>query len=150
MQFSRLLPKILLLLGFIALILLYHYQNYLKEAKNFQLKKLETYSDNFFAEGDPEVVKRVRPVSSAYKEGELIATFGRPFSDFADEDWNSFWDVIYKLYPIVEPESPGLPNRVRQFSEGEIVSELSNRYQAPFTNFTKDHWDMFFNIIINK
>lgn len=150
MQFSRLGPKILLLLGFVVLILLYRYQNYLKEAKNFQLKKLETYSDNFFAAGNPEVVKRARPVSTAYKEGELIATFGRPFSDFSDDEWKSFWDIIYELYPLVEPESPGLPNRVRQYSEGEIVAELSNRYHAPFTNFTNDHWSMFFDIILNK
>ncbi|MDD2752318.1 MAG: hypothetical protein PHN59_04235 [Candidatus Omnitrophica bacterium] len=150
MQFRGLTPKILLLVGFLALILVYSHQAYLKRTRDFNLKKLQTYSDNFFAEGDPEVIRRVRPVSSAYKEGELIATFGRPFSDFNDEAWASFWDIIYKIFPIVEPEEPGLPNKMRQLSEGEIVNELINRYQQPFSNFTKDGWNMFFDIIINK
>lgn len=150
MRFNQLYPKILLLLGFIALILIYAYQNYLKELRNFQFKKLETYSDNFFAEGDPEVIKRLRPVSTLYKEAELITTFGKPFSDFAEEEWKSFWNIIYELYPIVEPDSPGLPKKVRQLSEGEIISELINLYEMPFRYFTKDHWDMFFIIILSR
>ena len=143
-------PKILLLAGFTALILIYSHQAYLRKAKEFELKKIQTYSDNFFAEGNPEVIKRIRPVSTAYKEAELMSTFGRPFSDFKDEDWASFWDIIYKVYPIVEPEEPGLPKRVRQLSEGEIINELINTYQAPFVNFTKDGWSAFFDIILNK
>jgi len=143
-------PKILLLVGFTALIFIYSYQAYLRRVKEFELKKIQTYSDNFFAEGNPEVVKRARPVSTAYKEAELMTTFGKPFSDFKDDDWASFWDIIYKVYPIVEPEEPGLPNKMRQLSEGEIVNELVNRYQMPFVNLTKDGWNIFFDIILNK
>jgi hypothetical protein len=145
-EFSR----IYLFLGFAALALLLIFFKPITEYRSFLLQKAGIYRDNFFASGDPKILTRRRPVSCAAQEGELIARIRQPFTGFTNEQWDKFWEIIYGVYPRQEPEGPGLPYRMRQLTYAEIASELIKLYPQPFANFSRQHWNNFFSIILNS
>lgn len=149
MRGKRLLPKVLLIAGILALFLILKYQNALKETRLFNLEKARIHFDNFFyfAGSKPQ---RKRPVALEQKETELKLYVGEPFRDFSSEDWKSFWDLVYGARPKDDPEKPGLPRRVRQLTADEIAAELISLYPAPFVFFSEAHWESFFGIIFKK
>ena len=144
-EFSR----IYLFLGFAALASLLIFFKPITEYRSFLLQKVRIYRDNFFASGDPKVLKRARPITCTKKESELIVSFGQPLAAFTDEEWNKLWEIIYGVYPRQEPEHPSLPYRMRQLTDSEIVSELIKLYPQPFAGFSRRHWNIFFSIILN-
>ncbi len=148
MRPSRLLPKILLFSGFLALFLLLKFQTEVKNFTSLQIEKIKTHRDNFFARANPEIAKRERTPFTTVKESQLEVGVGEPFSNFTTEEWDEFWEIVYGLYPRGEPEKPGLPNRMRQLSQEEMISELSSRYPQPFARFSQRQWEIFFGIIL--
>jgi hypothetical protein len=90
------------------------------------------------------------PISLAMKETQLKLYFGQPFLNFSEDDWNTFWGIIYSGFARDEPERPGLPRRKRQLSPDEIALELANVYPSPFSSFREEHWRMFFEVIFSK
>lgn len=149
MQFKRHLPKIFIALGFLSLILIIAQQNYIKDTWSFNLDKIKTHMDNFFYGTSPEV-KRRRPISTAQKEVELKLYVGEPFKSFSYSQWRNFWNLIYGAFEKGEPLRAGLPKRMRQLTEEEIVAELISRYPMPFSYFKSNHWQMFFEIVFGK
>lgn len=150
MQPSRLEPKIFLSAGFFLLILIIAFHPQIKGKIDFELEKIAIYKYNFFAGDNPEIMKRLRPVSTTAKESQIELYAGRPFSEFEGEDWIKFWEVIYGVFPLQEPEKLGLPMKMRQLTEQEIVSQLVELYPRPFRNFSSDDWNSFFGIISGK
>lgn len=149
MRFKRIPPKILLIVGFLALYLILKYQSSIKEFWSFNLEKIKIYFDNFFsAQGSG--LERRRPLSLIEKETELKLYVGQPFIDFEEKDWKEFWNLIYGVFPGEIPEKPGLPKRVRQLTENEIAFELMSLYSNPFVYFKEEHWRIFFSIILKK
>lgn len=149
MRFDKFLPKILLVVGFLALFLIIKYQSPIKEKLAFHLERISIYFDNFFyhASSKPE---RHRPVSLLERETELKLYIGQPFRDFTRKDWARFWNLIYGAFPKEAPEKQGLPRKARQLTQGEIASELILRYPNPFSYFQKNHWEMLFSIVLKK
>jgi hypothetical protein len=145
----KILPKIFLLLGFLALVLVIQYQDKIKEIWEFNLEKLRIHRENLFYQAGPEA-KRHRPVSLVEKETQLKVNFPNPFVRFNEQSWNKFWNVIYGVFPVQEPEKPGLPKRVRQLTPEEIMEELKRLYPQPFNYFKDQHWQAFFGIILKK
>lgn len=149
MQFRRHLPKIFIALGFLSLILIVKYQNYIKDIWSFNSEKIQIYFDNFFYGTSPEV-KRHRLISTVKKETELQMYVGEPFKSFSRSQWREFWNFIYGAFPKEKPARAGLPNRMRQLTEDEIATELVSRYPMPFGYFKSNHWRMFFDIVFGK
>ena len=147
MRPEEVFPKILLFLGSLTLLLSFTFRNQLKHARDFNLEKIKTYRENFFASSNLQVLTRQRPISTALIESRLEVSFGQPFRSFNQEDWNGLWEIVYGLYPKGEPKEAGLPNTMRQLTEEEIISELRRRYPEPFVRFNKDYWTAFFYII---
>ena len=149
MRFKRILPKILLIAGFLALYLILKYQTSIKEFWSFNLEKIKIYFDNFFsAQGSG--LERHRPLSLIEKETELKLYVGQPFIDFSQKDWREFWNLIYGVFPEKTPEKPGLPKRVRQLTTDETAFELMSLYPNPFSYFKEEHWRIIFSIILRK
>lgn len=146
---KRLLPKILLPLGFVLLFLIVKYQAPLKDFFLFSVETVRIHIDNLFYSAGSEV-SRHRPVSLLQKETELKLYVGEPFKSFSQRDWNWFWRLIYGAFPRGIPEREGLPNRMRQLTMDEIASEIMKRYPEPFTYFKDEHWKMFFGIALEK
>jgi hypothetical protein len=147
MQFKRpILPKILLVIGFLALFLIIKYQNSIKDLWLFNLEKLKIHLDNFL---NPQIERR-RPITLLDREDELRLYIGEPFRNFTPEDWDWFWDIVYGVFPEGEPQKKGLPKGMRQLNFNEISSKLMSRYPQPFTYFKKEHWNIFFGIIFKK
>ncbi|MBM3249912.1 MAG: hypothetical protein FJZ09_03575 [Candidatus Omnitrophica bacterium] len=145
----KILPKIFLLLGFLALVLVIQYQDKIKEVWDFNMEKLRIHRENLFYQAGPEA-KRHRPVSLLQKETELKAGFPNPFVRFNENSWNDFWNIIYGAFPVEEPEKPGLPRRMRQLTPAEIAQKLKETYPNPFNYFKDEHWQVFFGIILKK
>jgi len=148
MRSKRLTPKTLLISGFLFLALLLVFSSQIESCRSFNLQKVKTYRDNFFALSNPEVVKRMRPVSTAKIEAELEEYIGQPFLSFSPEYWEKFWEIIYGIYPLEQQANPDLPNKMRQLSEGEIMGKLSSLYPRPFAHFKKEQWGSFFSLIM--
>lgn len=149
MRSKRILPKILLIAGFLALYLILKYQTSIKEFCSFNLEKLKIHFDNFFfAAGSG--LERHRPFSLIEKETELKLYIGQPFINFDQDDWREFWNLIYGVFPEGIAEKPGLPKRVRQLTTDEITFELMSLYPNPLSYFKEEHWKTFFNIILKK
>lgn len=149
MRFKKILPKFLLIAGFLAVSLIFKYQSPIKEFCAFSLEKLKIYFDNFFY-GASSKIERHRPISLIQQETELKLYVGQPFIDFDKGDWKEFWNLIYGVFPEKIPEKPGLPKRIRQLTQDEIAFELTSRYYNPFSHFRAKQWGMFFGIILKK
>lgn len=145
----KILPKIFLLLGFLALILVIQYQDKIKEIWESNLEKLNAHRENLLYSLGPEL-KRRRPISLVERETQLEANFPNPFVRFNEQDWNEFWNIIYGSFAVGEPEKPGLPKKVRQLEPAEIIEELKKLYPQPFNYFKDEHWQAFFGIILKK
>ena len=143
---KKILPKALLLAGFLVLALAIRYQNNIKELWSFNIEKLNIYFYNTFYQSNSEP-KRKPSLSLINKEAELKLYIGVPFTGFDEADWQKFWDIIYEAYPLASPEREGLPNKVRQLTEGEIKDRLASKYPTPFGYFKDNHWQTFFSII---
>lgn len=150
MRSKQPLPKTLLPIGFLALCLLIIFSGFVKKVFNFQLEKVKTYRDNFFAAGNPEVMRRPRPVATVKKETDLEIYLGQMFSTLSQEEWDGIWNIVYGLFPRGEPHQPGLPYKMRQLTEEEIISELTSQYPKYFLSFRKEHWKAFFAIILER
>ena len=135
-----------MLAGFLALALAIKYQNSIKDLWSFNIERFNIYFYNSFYQSNSEA-KRKPPLSLINKEAELKLYIGAPFTSFNEEDWQKFWDIIYEAYPLVSPEREGLPNKVRQLTEGEIKDRLVSKYPTPFSYFKDNHWQSFFSII---
>lgn len=149
MRFNKFLPKILLIFGILALILIIKYQNSVKETFSYNLEKLRIHLDNFFYQTNSEP-KRQPPISLLQKETELKLYIGEPFRDFDRNEWNEFWSFVYGAFPKERPKREGLPNKLRQLTLDEIASALISRYPDPFSYFKENHWKLFFDIILKK
>jgi len=145
----RVLTRNYLLWGFFFLFIAIFFGETIREQISFQYKKIKTYTDNFYAIRNPQVTRRLRPPHPVSQEIKLASSFGEPFVSFTPEKWNEFWSMIYGLYPLGEPQEPGLPNTMRQLSEEELRLELVERYQKPFVNFKDRHWKSFFSIVFD-
>ena len=149
MRFRRHLPKIFIASGFLFLFLIVKYQGYIRDLWSFNLEKIQIYSDNFFYGTSPEVRRR-RPVSTLKKETELQMYVGEPFRSFNRRQWREFWNLVYGAFPKEKPLRGGLPDRMRQLTEDEIATELMRRYPAPFSYFKGNHWQMFFELVLER
>jgi len=149
MSAKKILPKIFLFLGFLALFIIVRYRVFLRERLLFEFERAKIHIDNFFFETGPGVTRK-KPLSLLEREAELKLYVAEPFRSFSDNDWREFWDIIYLPQPIERLEKKGLPNKMRQLSEDEIAFELMERYPQPFANFREEHWKMFFGIIFKK
>jgi hypothetical protein len=141
----RILPKILLIVGFLAIFVILKYQNAIKESWLFNLQRAKVTVENF---SNPEIIRH-RPMTLLQNETELKLYIGQPFLDFSRKDWADFWNLLYGTFPK-EPAGEGLPRRVRQLTEDEIAFELMDRYPQPFAYFQKNHWQTFFSIAFKK
>ena len=105
--------------------------------------------DNLFygVGAEPE---RQRPISMVDIETEISLYFGEPFRSFSEDDWNSFWSIIYDVFPREIPGRPDLPNKTRQLTINEITEELIKRYPNPFAYFKEEHWKAFFGVALKK
>ena len=149
MSFKRFLPSILLVIGFLALSLIFEFRAAIKDSLGYNLGKLGVYFDNFFSPvGSPP--KRSMPLSTLQKETELKLYIGDPFRDFSRADWNEFWNVIYSGFPVDEAPREGWPKKVRQLTDGEIAYRLAKLYPQPFAYFKEEHWKIFFEVISKK
>ena len=149
MPFRRPLPKIFLVIGFLALFTAVAYRKQIQEFFSFNLQKVKIHSDNFFYQSGP-AVKRHKPITLLGKETELKLYVGEPFRSFNNKEWEEFWGIIYGAYAVDAPEKEGLPRRVRQMEQDEIAYELTLRYAQPFAYFTPENWKMFFSIILKQ
>lgn len=149
MSFKRLLPKILLVAGFLSLLFIIKYQGQIKDLLGVNLDKAKDYVDYVSYDLNYEA-KRHRPVSLLVRETELKLYIGEPFRDFNKSDWEKFWNIIYGVFPKGDLERPGLVSKRRQLTEDEITYELMKMYPQPFTYFRENHWKMFFGIISKK
>ncbi|MFA4854578.1 MAG: hypothetical protein WC616_04415 [Candidatus Omnitrophota bacterium] len=149
MSFKRLLPKILLVAGFLSLLFIIKYQGQIKDLLWVNLDKAKDYVDYVSYDLNYEA-KRHRPVSLLVRETELKLYIGAPFRDFNRGDWEKFWNIIYGIFPKAGPKEPGLVSKRRQLTEDEITYELIKMYTQPFNYFREEHWKMFFSIIFKK
>ncbi len=149
MPVKKILPKILIIFGFLALFMIVSYRSAIKEKLTFQFEKLKTHTDNFFFKSGPGMQRRP-PLSLLQRETELRLYIGEPFNSFSEKQWQEFWDVIYEAYPRGAPEKEGLPRKMRQLTEDEIAFELIELYPRPFANFREGHWRIFFGIVLKK
>lgn len=145
----RILPKILLALGCVALFLLIKYQGALKEVVAHGGDAFSIVVDNFFFDMGAGVTRH-RPISLEQKETELKLYIGDPFRSFEPQDWGDFWDLIYGGFLKVDPQRPDLPRKKRQLTEDEIADVLIEQYPTPFLLFQKSHWQSLFGIIFKK
>jgi hypothetical protein len=150
MRSKRSLPKTLLSLGFFVLFLLIIFGGFIRKVFNFQLEKIKIYTDNFFAAGNLEVMKRPRPITTVKKETDLEVYLSSMFGTLTQEEWDGIWNIVYGLFPRGKPAQPGLPYKMRQLTQEEIISELTSQYPRYFSRFTKDHWKAFFEIILAR
>lgn len=146
---TRILPKVLLPLGFLVLFLAVKYQQTLKDFWGFAVETAGIHFNNLFYQADSET-ERHRPLSLIETETELKLYIGEPFRHFNQMEWNGFWQLIYGGFPRGLPPREGLPNKMRQLTLDEIASELMKRYPEPFTYFKDEHWKMFFGIVLKK
>jgi hypothetical protein len=146
MQFKRVLPKILLPLGFILLFVLIRYQAPIKEFWKFNLQRITIPVDDFLSSGDLE---RNPPMSILQKETELKMYIGRPFKDFSHSQWRDFWKLIYGTFPL-EEVGKGLPKRQRQLTQEEIKEQLASVYPQPFAYFEEEQWKVFFGLLLKR
>lgn len=145
----RIIPKILLPLGFLALFLVVKYQQTLKDFWVFAVDTAEIHFNNLFYQADSQNERR-RPVSLLEAETELKLYIGEPFRHFNQRDWNGFWRLIYAGFPRGVLPREGLPNKMRQLTLDEIASELMQSYPEPFSYFKDEHWKVFFGIVLKK
>lgn len=149
MPFKKILPKILLVVGLLALLVIVGYRNQISEFLSFNLKKVKIHTDNFFYESGSGA-KRHKPITLLEKETQLRLYVGEPFRSFNRKDWGEFWSIVYGAYPMDRPEKEGLPRRIRQMGQEELAYELALRYPQPFAYFTSEHWKVFFSIIFKS
>lgn len=149
MSFKRLLPKFLLVAGFLSLSIIIIYQVRIKDFLRVNYDKTKEYIDYISYDLNFEF-KRHRPLSLLERETELKLYIGEPFRDFNRSDWEKFWNIIYGIFPKAGPKEPGLVSKRRQLTEDEITYELMKTYPQPFTYFREEHWKMFFSIIFKK
>jgi hypothetical protein len=149
MSFKRLLPKFLLVAGFLSLFFIIKYQGQIKDLLGLNLDKAKDYIDYVSYDLNYEA-KRHRPVSLLVRETELRLYIGEPFRDFNRSDWEKFWNIIYGIFPKAGPKEPGLVSKRGQLTEDEITYELMKTYPQPFTYFREEHWKIFFSIIFKK
>jgi hypothetical protein len=149
MPFKRLLPKIFLAIGFLALFTAVACRRQIQEFFSFNLRKVKIHTDNFFYQSNSGL-KRRKPIALLEKETELNLYVGEPFRSFNNKEWDEFWAIIYGAYPADAPEEQGLPRRVRQMGQDEIAYELARHYPEPFAYFTPDNWKAFFSIILKQ
>ena len=145
----RIIPKVLLPLGFLVLFLAVKYQRPLKDFWAFAVESAEIHFNNLFYQVDSEA-GRHRPITLLETETELKLYIGEPFRSFNQRDWDGFWRLIYAGFPREAPPRGGLPNKMRQLTLDEIASELMARYPEPFAYFKDEHWKMFFGIVLKK
>jgi len=145
----RILTRDFLIWGFFFLFIGLFFGETIREQVAFQYKTIKTYTDNFFASRNREIVRRFRPPHPISQEVRLGSSFGAPFASFQPADWDEFWSILYGVYPRGAPEEPGLPNTMRQLSEEELKDELIDRYERPFVNFRPKHWKAFFSLVFN-
>jgi len=149
MPSKRFLPKLLLVCGFFSLFLVIIYQNQIKDFLKLNCDKAGKYVD--YASHDLNLeLERHKPLSLVKEETELKLYIGEPFRGFGRSEWESFWNIIYGIFPKTNPQEPGLVGKRRQLTEDEIVSELRDKYPQPFDYFQENHWDTFFRIIFKK
>ena len=144
---TRRLVRASLIWGFFFLFLAISFSDTIRAQIAFQYKIIKANINNFAALSNPRALRRPKPAQPIFQELRLASSFGEPFRSFQPADLEEFWSLIYGLYPVGEPTEPGLPNTVRQLSEEELMLELEERYETPFINFTKKHWEAFFSVV---
>ena len=149
MPFKRLLPKFLLVVGFLSLSLIIIYQARIKDFLGVNLDRAREYI-SYISYDLNFAFKRNRPLSLLERETELKLYIGEPFRDFDRNDWGKFWNIIYGIFPKTDPKQPGLVGKRRQLTEDEIAYQVERAYPQPFTYFREEHWKMFFGIIFKK
>lgn len=135
--------------GFLVLFLVLQFNSQIKNFIDYNKERIQTYGFNFFYMSGAGP-KRYRPVSLLERETELKLYIGEPFKSFNQADWDDFWNLIYGAFPKDPPKKEGLPRRMRQLTLDEIRYELMLRYPTPFNYFKKEHWGMFFGIVLKR
>jgi hypothetical protein len=146
---KRLLVRDFLIWGFFFLFLVFYFGDTMRSQVAFQYKTIKAYIDNFFSLHNPKISRLPRPAQPVSQEIRLASSFGEPFVSFQPAEWEEFWEIVYGLYPVGEPEEPGLPNTMRQLSQEELKVELEEKYEMPFVNFKKKHWEAFFSLVFD-
>ena len=149
MPSKRSLPKFLLIAGFFSLFLIIIFQNQIKDFLKLNYDKATEYVDYASYDLNYEPTRQ-RPLSLLERETDLKLYIGEPFKGFNRSDWESFWNIIYGIFPKTDPKEPGLVAKRRQLTEDEIAYELSRVYLEPFSHFQENHWKIFFGIILKK
>jgi len=147
MRSKSILPKILIISGFILLFLIIQFRGSIQDFSSNIFDSVKINLDNFFYQSE---AKRHAPVTLVQKETELRLYIGEPFRSFTPREWKKFWLLIYGAFPKDKPERAGLPRKIRQLTEDEIAQELISLYPEPFVYFQDQHWNMFFEIILKK
>ena len=149
MPFKRLLPKFLLVVGFLSLSLIIIFQVRIKDLLGISYGRAVEYANYILFDLNFEF-KRQRPLSLLERETELKLYIGEPFRDFNRSDWEKFWNITYGIFPKSNPKQPGLVGKRRQLTEDEIAYELKEMYPQPFAYFQQEHWKIFFGIVLKK
>ncbi|TAM42638.1 hypothetical protein EPN54_01025, partial [bacterium] len=98
MPFKRLLPKFLLVAGFLSLSLIIIFQARIKDFLGVNYDRAREYANYILYDLNFEF-KRHRPLSLLERETELKLYIGDPFRDFSRSDWEKFWNLIYGIFP---------------------------------------------------
>lgn len=144
----KIIPKLILLLGFILTGALFYYREPLKEKRSLYWEKVLVWKEAVFSDSGPEY--RRRPISTAAQESQLVMYVGAPFNSFTFNDWQEFWKIIYGFHPRENPSAKWLPGIEKQYTEEELMGELIRKYPLPFAGFMDEHWKMFFNIALKE
>lgn len=67
------------------------------------------------------------------------------FSNFNEADWRNFWGIIYQ--PVKDKSGGFIIKRYR--TKEEIMTILVARYPDPFSFLQKEHWDMFWQDVVD-
>lgn len=103
---------------------------------------VEVKKHNINIENNPG---RKSPVTSIEKEERLKMLLPDVFGEFSRKDWKNFWSFIYK--PVANKEEGISKKQFR--SKEEIKSYLLSQYPS-FSRFQSDHWNYFWEIVLEK
>jgi hypothetical protein len=89
---------------------------------------------------------RKPPLSFLIAQESLKQNLPVPFANFAEQDWQDFWRLIYGTHETDDSGSVYSITRRRQLSIEEIEQILMNDYPQIFSRFDRRMWDEFWKL----
>jgi len=141
---QRLVVRLWLLLGFLATCLIFFFRANLKQDYIDLTTNLKVRRDNLIYSAFPD---RTAFYGIENKKIELKVKLAPVFDNFTVDEWQDFWQIIYKIYPELFSQGERIPPYSTQLTIDEIKEALGMRFPYPFTYFDDGHWKQFFKIL---